>query len=194
MKKFISLFIIFLEISLIITEAVIFYPEIFKKNKADIYSTVANTDIISPKKQNLAVLEFPEASSTEKRIEINLKTQKLFTWQDGKILNEYLISSGKRTTPTRAGNFQVLTKLDVAYGCGAGQCWKMPFWLGFYVSSGSENGIHELPFIKIGKGWYREGQTSLGHPVSHGCVRLGIGEAEKVWNWTATGTPVIVHY
>jgi lipoprotein-anchoring transpeptidase ErfK/SrfK len=33
----------------------------------------------------------------------------------------------------------------------------------------------------------------LGIPVSHGCVRLGIGPAKQVYEWTEVGTPVIIY-
>lgn len=132
----------------------------------------------------------PLALPTEKSIEIDISSQWLKTRQDGKMLGEYQISSGKRSTPTRIGNFKVLEKLPIAYGCGAdGQCWKMPYWIGIYLSGNQENGIHELPFIN-GR---REGAKSLGWPVSHGCVRLGIGPAELVYHWAEVGIPVNVH-
>ena len=151
-------------------------------------------DFKTAKAKKLFVHNLPQLKPTEKKIDINLKTQKMSLWQDGQMIGEYPVSTGKRSTPTLAGNFKVLTKLTTAYGCGDGQCWRMPYWLGFYTAAGSENGIHELPFIKSGNNWFREGQSSLGFAVSHGCVRLGIGNAELVYNFAATGTPVITHY
>jgi lipoprotein-anchoring transpeptidase ErfK/SrfK len=29
--------------------------------------------------------------------------------------------------------------------------------------------------------------------VSHGCIRLGIGPAETLYNWTEVGTPVYIY-
>lgn len=138
----------------------------------------------------ITAAKLPEGKATEKSIEINLSSQRLTTWQDGKTLGTYLVSTGKPSTPTKAGVFEVLSKLPVAYGCGDGQCWKMPYWLGIYMVGSVENGIHELPFIN---GW-REGSSSLGRGVSHGCVRLDIGPAEKVYNWTDIGIPINIHY
>lgn len=152
------------------------------------------TLVFSTKKDLLLAQELPEARPTQKMIKIDLTRQRLSTWQDGKMLGEYMTSTGKRKTPTKAGNFEVLTKLKMAYGCGDGQCWKMPYWLGFYMVGSIENGIHELPYINTGGGWFKEGPGSLGTPVSHGCVRLDVGIAETIYNWTATGTPVIAHY
>jgi len=55
---------------------------------------------------------------------------------------------------------------------------------------GSKYGLHELPEWANG---YKEGQNHLGIPVSHGCVRLGIGDAAQVYNWAEVGTPVYIH-
>jgi len=106
------------------------------------------------------------------------------------LINDVLTSSGKPSTPTRLGEFTAFSKYDMAYGGADGQRWGMPYFIGFYKSGGLENGIHELPFLN-GR---REGETSLGRAVSHGCVRLGIGEAKKVYDWVEIDkTKVIVH-
>lgn len=132
----------------------------------------------------------PVASDSQKKIEIDLKKQRMFVFIDDKKIAEYVISTGKRTTPTKAGNFSIISKYPVAYGLIQGIVWTMPYFMGIYVASGTENGIHELPFAN---GW-REPVWDMGYPVSHGCVRLGIGDAEKVYNFAEIGTPVWVHY
>jgi lipoprotein-anchoring transpeptidase ErfK/SrfK len=63
----------------------------------------------------------------------------------------------------------------------------MPFSMNFAAGGYY---IHELPYWPNG---YREGESHLGHRVSHGCVRLGIGPAEYVFNWAEIGTPVYIH-
>ena len=64
----------------------------------------------------------------------------------------------------------------------------MPFWMAFLPSG--EMGIHELPEWP---GGYKEGANHLGTPVSHGCVRLGVGDAKEVYDWAEIGTPIIIH-
>lgn len=138
------------------------------------------------------IQKLPESRQTQKRIEIDISDQKLYAWQDNKIVGEHIISTGKPKTPTKTGEFSVLSKHETAYGCGDGQCWKMPYWLGIYMVGSTENGIHELPFIKTAGGWFREGAGSLGRAVSHGCVRLSLDEAKIAWDWADIGTPVII--
>jgi hypothetical protein len=124
----------------------------------------------------------------DKYVEIDISDQRLKYYLNGFELLDYPISSGKPSTPTRLGEFQVISKYPIAYGGIPGQAWKMPYFIGFYKSGNLENGIHELPFIN----GYREGERSLGRAVSHGCVRLAIGPAEELYNYVSIGTKVFV--
>lgn len=138
--------------------------------------------------------KLPQIETTKKEIRISIADQNMRLWQDGQIIKDYIISTGKDATPTRRGVFSVISKHDVAYGCGVdGQCWKMPYWLGIYMAGSTENGIHELPFINIGGVYYREGESSLGSRVSHGCIRLPVGLAKEVYDWADAGTPVVIY-
>ena len=123
-----------------------------------------------------------------KCIEINLGAQRMQIWEKNKILKEYVISSGRPSYATKTGNFTILSKWPVAYGGIPGQRWKMPFWMGIYYVGSTENGIHELPFIN----GVRESSADMGKAVSHGCVRLGIGDAEEVYNFADLKTPVLI--
>jgi len=118
-----------------------------------------------------------------KRIEINLKKQELSYFLGGVRLGKFPVSSGKNNS-TRRGSFAIANKSPKAwspYGL-----W-MPYWLGI---KNTEFGIHELPVWPNG---YREGSNHLGTPVSHGCVRLGIGSAKQIYDWAEIGTPVKIY-
>ena len=123
-----------------------------------------------------------------KCIEIHLGTQRMQIWENNKILKEYVVSSGRPSYATKTGNFSILSKWPVAYGGIPGQRWKMPFWTGIYYVGSMENGIHELPFIN----GIRESSADMGRAVSHGCVRLNIGDAEEVYNFAGIKTPVLI--
>jgi lipoprotein-anchoring transpeptidase ErfK/SrfK len=121
-----------------------------------------------------------------KYIDINLKSQQLSIFEDGERMGTYQVSTGKRGMVTPTGTFKVMKKI--------GRAWSrkyqlyMPYWMQF---TGAGHGIHELPEWKNG---YKEGANHLGTPVSHGCVRLGVGPAAKVYDWTEVGTAVVIHY
>lgn len=137
--------------------------------------------------QNLQKLQRCEETIL-KCIEINLSAQRMQTWEKNKFVKEYVISSGRPGYATKTGNFSILDKWPVTYGGIPGQRWKMPFWMGIYYVGSTENGFHELPFIN----GVRETSADLGRAVSHGCVRLGIGDMEEVYNFADIGTPVLI--
>jgi lipoprotein-anchoring transpeptidase ErfK/SrfK len=120
-----------------------------------------------------------------KYIDVDLTNQKLCQVEGNAVIACHVISSGKASTPTPTGTFAIQNK-DPRRWSNASSLW-MPWWEQF---ADGGYGIHELPEWPNG---YKEGQAHLGTPVSHGCVRLGIGEAEQVYNWTDIGTPVYIH-
>lgn len=147
---------------------------------------------VPPKRDSSAVISDDQVVDNTARIEngkyidINLAKQHLSIFEDGSRLGTYRISTGKRGMATPTGNFKILGK--------RGRAWSnkyklyMPYWMQF---TGAGHGIHELPEWKNG---YKEGAAHLGIPVSHGCVRLGIGPAASVYGWAEIGTPVVIHY
>jgi lipoprotein-anchoring transpeptidase ErfK/SrfK len=122
---------------------------------------------------------------TGKYIDINLTAQVLSFFEDGKMLSSSMISSGKRGMDTPKGEFKILTKRPRPWS--KKYALYMPWFMGFTTEG---HGIHELPEWP---GGYKEGAAHLGIPVSHGCVRLGIGPAKQVYEWTDIGTPVIIY-
>ena len=121
-----------------------------------------------------------------KYIDISLKYQNMVIFEDGKVLDAYQISSGKKGMDTPTGTFKVENKSPKAWS-KTYSLW-MPNWMAFLPSG--EMGIHELP---IWPGGYQEGANHLGTPVSHGCVRLGVGAAKRVYDWADVGTLIIIH-
>lgn len=121
-----------------------------------------------------------------KYVDINLSTQIMTIFENGTLLDSFLISSGKKGMETSVGQTQVYNKAPRPYSKAYGLY--MPFWMA--LASDGKWGIHELPEWP---GGYKEGVNHLGIPVSHGCVRLGVGSAKTVYDWVEIGTPVIVY-
>jgi lipoprotein-anchoring transpeptidase ErfK/SrfK len=123
---------------------------------------------------------------TGKYIDISLAHQNMVIFEDGKALDAFLISSGKKGFNTPIGTFKIENKSPRAWS-KTYSLW-MPDWMAFLPSG--EMGIHELPEWP---GGYKEPATHLGTPISHGCIRLGVGPAKQVYDWADIGTPVIIH-
>lgn len=129
----------------------------------------------------------PLSSSTVKlaqKIEINLKIQKLVYFVGGQPWKEFSVSTGKASMPTPKGNFKIFNKVKKAWS-STYKLW-MPYWLGL---DHGQFGIHELPVWPSG---YREGESHLGTPVSHGCIRLGVGPAQYLYDRVSKGTEVVI--
>lgn len=121
-----------------------------------------------------------------KKIEINTgREQKLYYFLGDVRMGEFKISSGKAGLPTPTGNFKIDGKTFRAWSKKYGLY--MPYWLSL---KNGYFGIHELPEWPNGK---KEGENHLGRPVSHGCIRLGKGPAEFLYNWTPLGAAVKIY-
>jgi hypothetical protein len=120
----------------------------------------------------------------QKSIKIVLSKQTLSQVVMGIPVASYAVSSGLPKTPTPVGTFKILQKDPRAWSSSA-KLW-MPYWMHF---SGRGHGLHELPEWPSGK---KEGANHLGKPASHGCVRLGVGAAKKLYDWTPIGTTVVI--
>lgn len=121
-----------------------------------------------------------------KYIDVNLSTQIMTVFENGKVLDSFLISSGKRGMDTPKGEHQIYNKHPRPWSKKYGLF--MPYWMA--ITPSGQFGIHELPEWP---GGYKEGQNHLGIPVSHGCMRLGVGPAGFVYDWAEVGTPVLVY-
>jgi lipoprotein-anchoring transpeptidase ErfK/SrfK len=88
------------------------------------------------------------------------------------------ISSGKKSTPTLIGTFNIQSKFKTTRMRGRG--YDVPnvphamFYQGNY-------GIH-------GAYWHKR----FGTPVSHGCVNLAPKHAKWLFEWASVGTPVVI--
>lgn len=120
------------------------------------------------------------ARSGEKRIEVNLKEQKLTAWEGDNLFLETPVSTGIRWWPTPKGEFRIWIKLRATkMEGGSGRYYynlpnvpyvmflendKIPRWKGY--------GIH-------GAYWHND----FGIPRSHGCVNLPVDVAKQLYYW-----------
>lgn len=158
-----------------------------------------NTDLETPvvllvtKVDRKTVTESPEFQPGRyagRYIEIDLSAQRLHLLEGDNYHTTYLISTGKWSTPTPVGDFEIMNHINVA--------WSKPFrlymplWMGLKKQAGPYEGygIHGLPYWPGGR---KEGVNHLGRPVSHGCIRLDPGDAEYVYAWAENGTKVVIH-
>ena len=164
-----------------------------EKMIADINTKISNNQIsksisiptiVIPRAEQIIKNVFVPGDYYGRYIDVNLDAQKMILFDNNKQINEYTVSTGKWSTPTPVGTRYIQNKNPRAWSPKYGLY--MPYW----NSLGDGYGIHELPEWPNG---YKEGEAHLGTPVSHGCIRLGVGSAEFVYNWAPIGTPVYIH-
>ncbi|MBU4462285.1 L,D-transpeptidase [Patescibacteria group bacterium] len=128
----------------------------------------------------------PEGESNiKKQIKVDLGLQKMYLFENGQIVREFPISSGKLETPTPTGNFRVIHKQDMLYSKIA-DCW-LAFWVGFTMDG--KYGFHETPICE----GERIGENKMGMPDSLGCIRLKLEDAEEFYTWAEIETPVEIY-
>ena len=133
-------------------------------------------------------------------IEIDLAAQKAYLLQDGQIIYESPISSGRPSHPTPTGNFKVTQKsanhLSSLYGKIVGANGKT-------LVRDADSDMPVPPGAKFVQAPMKhflrfDGATGThagylpGYPASHGCVRMPALKAELFFNIVEVGTPVRV--
>lgn len=125
-----------------------------------------------------------------KHIYVDLSQQRLFAYQDNKLIFDFPVSTGKwRPTPT--GDFKIWIKLRytrMTGGEGADfyDLPNVPFVMFFY----GDGAPQAAGFSLHGAYWH----NNFGHPMSHGCVNISIPNAEKLYYWASPPTDGNVTY
>jgi LysM repeat protein len=130
----------------------------------------------------------PATAGRASKFVVSISQARCWVYQGDKIVYEWVCSTGRRASPTKAGNFKVQSKIAKAYG-SSWNIW-MPYWLGIYWAGGTENGIHGMPWNATSgaKTW----PGLVGTPITFGCVMLNDQQAKTLWNMAWIGMPVIV--
>ena len=113
-----------------------------------------------------------------KQIVVRLNEQRVYAYENGRLVRSVLASTGLPATPTVTGEYAVYHKVPSQTMSGPGYYLPgVPYVMYFYEGYG----LH-------GTYWH----NNFGQPMSHGCVNLPTPEAEWFYNWAEIGTPVIV--
>ena len=110
------------------------------------------------------------------KIHISTSAGKLYVTEGNEVLLATPIGVGTSATPTPKGNFKINSKTRHRRRQGnPGRGYPMTYWMSFYSPA---YGMH-WGFVKP-------------YPSTHGCVRMPLNSARKVFDMTRVGTPVNV--
>jgi hypothetical protein len=110
------------------------------------------------------------------KVHISTGAGKLYVTEGSEVLLATPVGVGTSATPTPHGSFRINSKTRHrrrASSPGAG--YPMTYWMSFHSAA---YGMH-WGFVKP-------------YPSTHGCVRMPLNAARKVFDMTRVGTPVIV--
>lgn len=117
----------------------------------------------------------------------NVTTKKMWAYQNGQLVNSFLVSAGKPSTPTPLGLFHVYAKFTVQDMRGTnlnGTPYFQPRvpWVSYFYSGSAVHGVYWHPLS-----WFGAINSS------HGCIGLPVDQAKWVFDWAPIGTTVIVN-
>jgi lipoprotein-anchoring transpeptidase ErfK/SrfK len=110
----------------------------------------------------------------ESRVVIDLLTQLFYVYRDDKLVGVATISSGKKGRETPLGFWSVMQKKVKGYS--------------------RKYDDAPMPYMQMydPKGIAFHAGPNPGYPASHGCVRLPLKFAERLYGLTTVGTKVII--
>ncbi len=139
----------------------------------------------------------PEDPVPHKRIIVDLESQWLVGFENGELIFDWGISSGREEAPTYPGIFQILTHDEKAFGGSFALCnetgtncnqWEMAWFMGIYeVVPGLMNGFHGA--VLLPNGGYLGG-GGVYEPTTFGCIMSDDKWARLLYDWAEIGTMV----
>lgn len=144
-------------------------------------------DIDPPTSAFLA--SFSEASSVlgdtsaDKRIEVDLTTQKVYAYEGERRVYEFTVSTGK-WAPTPTGEFRIWVKVRSQKMSGGDKTIGTYYYLPNvpYVMFFYNNVTAKMRGFSLhGTYWH----DNFGHPMSHGCINMKIADAKTLYAWAS---------
>jgi hypothetical protein len=118
-----------------------------------------------------------------KTILVSIGQQALWAFEGSTVVLSSYVSTGKPRFDTPTGLYYVNSKLPVQDMAGVigGESYNVPAVPDVMYFTNRGHAIH-------GTYWH----TNFGNVMSHGCVNLPMDVAEWLYEWTPTGTPVLI--
>ena len=139
----------------------------------------------------------PEDPVPHKRIIVDLEAQWLVGFENGELIFDWGVSSGREEAPTYPGIFQILTHNEKAFGGSYALCneaqtncnqWEMAWFMGIYeVVPGLMNGFHGAVLLPNGN---YLGGGGVYEPTTFGCIMSVDKWARELYEWAEKGTMV----
>ncbi len=121
----------------------------------------------------------PEGRTTEHRyVRVDLSEQRLYAYEDGYLINTFLISSGLPATPTPPGEYHIQRKIYNKLYSGPD----------YYLPNTLYNLQFRTHYYLHGAYWHH----NFGHPMSHGCINIAYEDAAWIYDWMQEGDLTVI--
>lgn len=126
-------------------------------------------------------------TTDEKRIEVDLTSQRVYAYEGDRKVYDFLISSGKwGRTPT--GEFRIWTKVRAQKMSGGSKELRTYYYLPnvpYVMFFANAQVPASRGFSFHGTYWH----DNFGTPMSHGCINMRTPEAEQLYYWASPVLP-----
>lgn len=113
-----------------------------------------------------------------KQVIVVLSQQRVYAFENGALVQEFLVSTGLPGTPTVQGKFAIYRKVESQRMTGSDYDLPDVPWVSYFYRDYSFHGTY----------WH----SNFGHPMSHGCINMRTEDAKWLYDWAPLGTPVLV--
>lgn len=126
-------------------------------------------------------------TAIERLLEIDLSSQKLYMWENGSLVDSFLISSGLPGADTPTGDFRVYAHVRSQTMSG----WQTALQYNYeipnveyvmYFDAAGDNAFHGV--------YWRD---NWGERGSNGCIGMPNWRAEQIYYWSPDGIDVTIH-
>jgi lipoprotein-anchoring transpeptidase ErfK/SrfK len=125
-------------------------------------------------------------TKTSRNIVVNLSEQRIYLFENGQVVDSFLISSGKDGYSSHTGSFRITAKLT-SQNMGNRDLSKAP---NYFTENVPDVMYYNGDEALHGAYWH----NNFGTVMSHGCVNMPLDKAASVFDWAPMGTEVTVTY
>ena len=141
----------------------------------------------------------PAAPGGGKQILVSLGQEKLYAYEDGKLVGDSVVTTGGPWTRTPLGAYSIIQKRTNFYMTSPWPeddwRWYSPSWVNYaLLFQASGYFIHDAPWRhNFGPGSNAQnGQAGGDFTGTHGCVNVPLQFERDLFGWADLGTPVTV--
>lgn len=127
-----------------------------------------------------------QVTKTSRNIVVNLSEQREYLFENGQVVDSFLISSGVSGHDSHTGSFRITAKLS-SQNMGNPDLTQAP---NYYTKDVPDVMYYNGDEALHGAYWH----NNFGNVMSHGCINAPLDKAAKVFDWAPMGTEVTVTY